>query len=310
VNALFRAIRSAARAVSRWLVAQRDALDAINKLALAAVAIAAPFIANSFEKRMSGTTLLSQREQAESELRATMFSNLITPVIGSRESGELDVDREVLLAELLALNFHEHFEFKPLLQHVYDRARADSDENMIEPIRESLRSIARRVKERQIASLFAEGHAADRPALVWSIRLDSSKPDTDDPGSKIYRRGLGPNHLLQIGSPDGSHTVYLWTGNPDWREDTIRVYIRVLEGNQPEMKGEFVLTPFDFPLTDNTRLDDGNRFAVVVANGSRQRSDQREFKLDFVWFPKGYSTPHERPLNFRELQQLVGKPGG
>jgi hypothetical protein len=296
--------------VSRWLAAQRDALDSLNKIALAAVAIAAPFIANSFEKRMTGTTLLSQREQAESQLRATMFSSLLSPVIGSREAGELDIDREVLLTELLALNFHEHFEFKPLLQHVYDRAKRADPSARAEDIRESLRSIARRVKDRQIASLFAEGRAADRPAQVWSIRLGQDMVDGVDSTSFIFRRGLGQQHLLEIESPDRSHTVFLWTGPPDWVEDTVRVFVRVMEGSEAQTSAEFVLTPFDFPLTDNTRLDDGNRFAVVVDNGSGERMAQKEFKLKFVWFPKGYSTPHERPLNFRDLQQLVGKPSG
>src|SRR5262245_13390669 len=293
-------------AFSEWLVKHKEAIDSVNKVALAIAAFAAPFLVHSIEKRMSGTTLLSQREQAESQLRATMFSDLISPIVG-KDSGELDVDREALLTELLALNFSEHFEIKPLLQHVYDRAKIESVEPRARMTRADLRSIARRVRDRQIASLYAEGRAAGSPVDRWTIKLADHLKTSKDLVSKRCTLRPGLTEFLEFSSPDGRHVVTLRAGRPDWDEDTVRVAVLVTNQDEgAEAKANFVVTPFDFPMTDNLRLDDGNRFAVVVV-GPGKKSEANVFFLDLVWFPKGYSTPHERPLNFRDYQDLVGK---
>jgi|KBSSwiStaDraftv2_1062776.scaffolds.fasta_scaffold05606_3 hypothetical protein len=308
-----RSLAHAGRSFAKSLARNKDAVESAKNLALTVIAIAAPFVASSFEHRISGTTLLSQREQAESQLRATMFSDLISPVVGGRESGELDPEREALLSELLTINFHEHIELKPLLQHVYDRATSVTDSAKSREIRESLRSIARRVKDRQIATLFAEGHSAGRSADVWEIYASNRGIDTVKVSTRrCYLAGFSQNHLLQMKSPDGNHSVTLWTTDPDWDEDTIHMNVVVMETRNDEtveMNADFVLTPFDFPMTDNTRLDDGNRFAVVVANTRDETDTHDRFRLKLIWFPKGYVMPHERPLNFRDLQ-LLGKGRG
>lgn len=74
-------------------------VETVAKLATPAAVIVAAWVgarlANSFQERMSettlnsqrqiaGTTLLSEREKAESELRASMFNSLINPFVGSR----------------------------------------------------------------------------------------------------------------------------------------------------------------------------------------------------------------------------------
>jgi hypothetical protein len=301
----FRWLLGLARTVLHWLTAQRNAIDAFNKVAIAAVAIAAPFIANRFEQHMSGISLLSQREQAESQLRATMFNNLITPVVGGTKESELDTPREAVLTELLALNFHEHFELKPLLEYVYARASGDST------TRAGLRSIGRRVIDRQLATLFAEGQSAGRPARTSTIIVRPSFPDSDNPVNRQFFRGLGLRHMVEIDSPDGDYTTFLWTDHPNWDDDNIQVFVRILNQRTKDTKrgtrADFLLSPFDFPVTDNTRLDDGNRFAVVVQNGSTELRARREFRIGFIWFPKGYTPPHERPLDYREFQKLVGK---
>ena len=82
-----------------------------------------------YESKMSSITLINQREQAESELRSNMFRHLITPVSGPHiDSNEIDPHRECVLVKLLALNFHENFELKPLMIHV-DKRLAEMCEN-------------------------------------------------------------------------------------------------------------------------------------------------------------------------------------
>jgi len=286
-------VRTAARPL-------KDPIDAFNKMTIAFVAIAAPFVANSFERSLSRTALLSQREQAESQLRATMFSNLIGPIIGPRESGEIDTERERLLAELLALNFHEHFEFKPLMMHVDDRLRTEPRTPEWKRIaRNSLRSIARRVVDRQLAGLVSEG---GKPAAeVWSLTFQDTTPPQRD-SEALYGR-FDDGRGIHMKSPDGAYKLVVNAASPDWDEDTIRVRVAVFarEKTDTHPTHPFTLTPFDFPLTDNTLLPDGNRFALVVTNNPEELSGRKKFKLKLVWFPRGYFTPRERPLTFAKL---------
>lgn len=134
-------------------------MDAIAKLLAAIAVVCGVIIAKTYETKMTATTLLNQREQAESNLRASMFHDLIDPILGSPgENKCIDPDRERLLVELLALNFHEHFEFKPLLVEVDNRLRnekGDSKEKC-QKGRCSLRSTARRVLDRQMNMLRSE----------------------------------------------------------------------------------------------------------------------------------------------------------
>ena len=105
-----------------------DWLDAIAKFIGAFAVVAVAIFANSLQTRVTGLSIQSQREQAESQLRASMFTSLITPIMGTQKDGEaIPADREQLLAELLALNFYENFELKPLLQDASNRKVAEAE---------------------------------------------------------------------------------------------------------------------------------------------------------------------------------------
>jgi len=145
--------------------------DSILKLAGSLAIVAGASLAHNYESKLSAVTLISEREQAQSQLRASMFSNLITPISGPSKEKEIGPHRERVLVELLALNFHEDFEFKPLMLHVDKRLSKacnpnhDAEKNDEKKIskeqakedRASLRSIARRITSKQIKTLIKEG---------------------------------------------------------------------------------------------------------------------------------------------------------
>ncbi len=304
ISGLARKLVKQPRKAWRGLVRQKDAIDALNKIILTGVAVSAPFLVHILEKRMAGTTLLSQRELAESELRATMFGDLITPILGAKEAPR-DPEREALLVELLALNFHEHIEIKPLLEQAYEDA-ASGDTAKATRIQKALRSVARRVKERQIALLFAEAHAAHVPIETWDVFLSDSIDRSIDPVNRRIQAGFGNSELIRLNSPDGGHTVIFYGDEPSWDDDHINIHLWV-EGTSHEAHADFTLSSFDFPLTDNLRLDDGNRISCIDANGSGELREKKTFRLSVIWFPKGFSTAQERPLNLRDYQDLVGR---
>ena len=47
---------------------------------------------------------------------------------------------------------------------------------------------------------------------------------------------------------------------------------------------------------------DGHRFAAYLRTFYGET-----VSVTVMWFPKGYFTPRERPLNYTEVQQLLGR---
>src|ERR1700730_1298239 len=91
-------------------------LEVFAKLVGASAVLMVALFANSLQSRLTGISIQSQREQAESQLRASMFNSLISPIAGPLTGDKpMPADREVVLTELLALNFNENFEMKPLM---------------------------------------------------------------------------------------------------------------------------------------------------------------------------------------------------
>src|SRR3954465_9232720 len=128
--------------------------DVAMKLTGPLGAIVAAWLANHFEQNRANLQLINQREQAESSLRAPMFGQLIAPIAGPGGSdADADPVRYAVLAQLLTLNFHEHFELRPLLQEA--DARCAKYKGTIAPqailtARSNLRQAAHRAIQRQI----------------------------------------------------------------------------------------------------------------------------------------------------------------
>jgi hypothetical protein len=229
-----------------------------------------------------------------------MFNTLIGPVAGPHDQGkEISADRERLLVELLALNFHEHFEFKPLIEHVYERL-AEPDTGMTpeqaDRARRSLESIGRRVTARQLAQLVESG------AYMINITVSDSISSQQRKSTRIDWRYAQYDELLIITSPTKKCSVSLVVRkeDPDSNKSTVKVEFNTTEESRPSTNSVFDLTAFDFPYTDNTRLSDGSRFAVVLDAIDRNGWVQ----LKFVWFPKGWHGPRERPLDDKEFKRI------
>src|SRR5712692_1611654 len=146
-----------------------DWLEVLAKLLGASAVLVVALFANSLQSKLTGISIQSQREQAESQLRASMFNSLISPIVGSQTGGKpIPADREELMAKLLALNFHENFELKPLLEDASTKLEKEAASKKNTPpdapdAREHLWSVARRIAERQKASIAWEWAAYEAP---------------------------------------------------------------------------------------------------------------------------------------------------
>lgn len=293
-----------------------DWLDVIAKLVGAAAVLVVALIANSFQSKLTGVSIQSQREQAESQLRANMFTSLIGPLTGPQKDGQrMSPDREELLAELLALNFNENFELKPLLEDaskmlaVKETSRGTSPATTPDP-REPLWSLARRIAQRQKASIaweWSTSQTQPKGCEFFTVTVDSRGNESS--GGPPCQLAIGFGQTVRLKSPDDNFTLQMALVRPDWKNQTVEVSaIPFLTKQRNPIESDtayrFPLSWFDLPLTDNTLLPDGNRFAIYLRLIS---SDPQKLTAVVVWFPKGYFTPRERPLNYTEVQQLLGR---
>ena len=322
-----------------------DWLDSVAKLVGAFAVLGVAFIANSLQSRLTGISIQSQREQAESQLRASMFNSLIVPLAGSQTDGAaIRTDREELLAELLALNFHENFELKPLMEDAGRRLIEEARKLPQRPagtpdVRASLWSIARRTAERQKASIAREweayraggGERAQQGGFFLGLWAAPAAPDpktcetstiavdaTTEPQMQPIQAVLAEppcqvsaafRDAIDVQSPDGKYTLRLWAGDADWENQTVKLSVLPFRSEQhspgpTDTIFPFTLTWFDLPFTDNTLLPDGNRFAIYLR---LHESRTKKVVVVVMWFPNGYFTPRERPLNYREVQELLGR---
>lgn len=285
-------------------------------LVLGILTVTASIKASAIQSKISTATLLSEREKAESQLRATMFDSLIGPIVGSEKTGNISVDRERLLVELVALNFHEHFEVKPLFERLDRKLQGMNME------RESLRSVARRIVDRQIAMLQKEvGKAGSegKGARVYSL-IVTEPPQTEPQQKYLEMLRKGGSMVYQLDeiipdliSPDKRYkfamlvTSPIGEGGESASEDMWKGQRFAAEVyDNSSLVSRISASWADLPLTDNTLFPDGNRFAVVVYR-VQDDTPLRNATLKFIWFPKDYFTPRERPLDHGEFLELVGK---
>src|SRR5438552_11730272 len=312
-----------------------DWVEALAKLVGASAVVLVALFANSLQSRLTGVSIQSQREQAESQLRASMFNSLISPIAGPQRGDQpIPVDRELILTELLALNFNENFEMKPLMEDAVKRLSAEKKGKDAEDPREPLWSIARRIAERQKAAIgreWAASESANSSGFLRSMLPPwRSEADSGQNGCKVYYLNLDARterhgepvtagadcqaaaafgDIVDLKSPDGNYKLRMVAVHPDWENQTLPVSSQPFRSTEPnpqptDTQYNFTLTWIDLPLTDNTLLPDGNRYATYIRSFY---NDFQTVSLTIMWFPRGYFTPRERPLNYNQVQDLLGR---
>jgi hypothetical protein len=336
----------AARRRSEEIAATRTFwLDAAGKFALpvvtAIVALAGTWLTTKINEQNNLRDTINQREQAESALRTSMFRELVSPVVSDTAimGDQNRPGRLALLAELLALNFHEHFELGPLMLYV-DELPDQTPQN-----RSRLRSVARRVISRQLAVLGpgagggkgAQCAAEPTDVDIW-LTADASepidKPQTCEIASNDGKQAyfLCSSQLREsatlmpftVSSLDCQDRLTILLADLDWASNTVRV----LATSAPEANAplgnvadptiaefvEFTLSPYAMPFSDNTLLRSGNRFGIYLRQTEPSREPceppacdptTRLMRLSLIWFPRDFIPPRERPTDFEEIRKSL-----
>ncbi len=284
---------------------KRDAWDKIDILMrpvgglLTAVAIALlGFItSDALNRRQAVETntrlyseLMSRREESESALRKDMCVSIIESFVNP---GDTELSADVLNLEMLAYNFHESLNLKPLFLELRRRVvRAIGEAATPAAVAENrdylarLERVGREIVRRQMIVLEGVGRKFDRAIdLTGDPEGTSLEPATltlDDVPTTFSLDVLAVdrvNREIRLG-------LAIETPDPE-------------EGRQTKT-ASFGVSYFDFPMIDNTRLPLGQRCAIVLNSFSDQSAD-----ITLVLFPGAYASLKEKPYYNEVIESVL-----
>ena len=234
--------------------------------------------------------LMSKREESESALRKDMFQTIIGSFVTA--SGQGDLDASVLNLELLAYNFHESLNLKPLFLDLKRRiaretARAGTAAGRAEyeGYQERLERVAREIARKQVIVLEGVGKKFDR-----SIDLEADPSGETLEPATLRLSDLQATFGIDILSVDKANKelqVGLTVETPD-----------SALGRQTKT-ATFTVSYFDFPMIDNTRLTGGDRCAIVLNGFSDYAAD-----ITVVLFPGAYASLKEKPYYSEVIESV------
>lgn len=262
---------------------------------LAALAVAGlGFFGSQFiERRQSEETrarftseLISKREEADSALRKDMFVSIIQSFL---RADSTSIDDRLLKLELLAYNFHESLNLKPLFFQL-DREAIKTGGAQGTELRDRLGKVAREVTRKEMVVLEEVGKAFER-----NIDFDDLAPN---PGGIPLEPAM-----LTLNKVERNFALVVKKVDVVRKEMMIRLAVKTRNEDTGEYRtddAEFWVGYYDFPMIDHVRLSRDQRFAVILKNFSGGSA-----RVSAVYFPGAYASLKEKPYVQEMVQNLL-----
>jgi hypothetical protein len=272
-------------------------LDPIGKILTAVLVVLLGYYGNRAlqqdQKRRAFVELLSQREQADGNLRKDMFSKVIDQFVAPTGS---TLENRILNLELLAYNFHESIDLGPLLKQVYVQSWTDAQATSRQ--RKRLQNLAQEIVSRELVALTEAGCAKEAQVDFDQLEKTLVQPNFIRLEDCAARQGLPAKRFRADVMTNPQST--------DLRKQTeVDVVLSVLSpsanrnSSGKQERFEFTVSPFDFPMIDNVRLGDGGRVSMVMT-----RVDDGGISLALVYFPDTRTSLKDRPFHDEVLRAL------
>jgi hypothetical protein len=234
------------------------------------------------------TELMSKREDAESALRKDMFTSIIDTFL-KPQAPSLDV--RVLNLELLAYNFHESLNLKPLFSSI-DQQIQDSTDDRKQEYRERLNRVAREITRKQMVVLEGAGKKYDSKFKLANV-----------PTSKKGMPVELEETVLSLEGIEREFRVFVMEVRPNTQE--LRLRLETITPEQPASdfttnSVEFWTGFYDFPMIDHTRLSHDQRVAITLTN-----FEEGYANITTVYFPGAYAGLKERPYYQEVVKELL-----
>jgi hypothetical protein len=228
--------------------------------------------------------LMSQREQAESTLRKDMLVSVIQSYLAA-DAGT--VDARLLQLELLAYNFHDSLNLKPLFMDLDRQIRAAPGAVTNDQVRR-LRRVAREIADRQRFALELRGDSFRRTVDLQELTAQGKAGLALDPATVTVDGKSSNINIRVLRADQSSHTVQIRLEvQPDGDAAT------------ETTRTEFEVGFFDFPMIDSTHLANGQRCAVMLSAYGQDNAE-----LATVCFPGEYASLKDRPYYDEVVEQL------
>jgi hypothetical protein len=300
-------------------------------------------IAERGEQARLITELQVKREQAETDLRKDVFQQTVDALLKTPEThgGIQELSKRMLHLELLAVNFGDSLSLSPLFNEFkrdLDAAAATKTKEVnkaerIASLNKRLVSLAKRVASTQVSSLIQHGPYLDiripLPNLTssapctllydyeykWPVdeikyaltgQVDASG-DSETIMAEDPKRGTieiaGQWRRIELFITNINHcTKSARINMAIWAVDNkFKPYVRPPESL--EVEREFRLDFFNFPMVDNTRLADNQRFSLLMEDFAIN-DFASSLELITLAFPAEYASMRDR-LGMKEASNLL-----
>ena len=239
------------------------------------------------------TELMSSREQAESGLRKDMFLSVIQAFLKSDGPGGLE--SKMLNLEMLAYNFHESLNLKPLFAHMDRQLKGSNDPAKADYLLR-LNRVSQEIINRQMVLLEQVGSKFSRTVDFEKLRASPGGLDLDPEKLKLKNAS---------GETEREFMISVLGVDPQYRELTLELGVRTPKDSAAIQRRTFHVNLFDFPMIDNTRLSNDERAAVILNQANQDSAD-----ITLVYFPGSYASLKERVSYDEVVEKLRLLSGG
>lgn len=225
------------------------------------------------------TELMNKRDETETAFRKDMFGSLLS---SSLTSGAIGYEQRVLNVELLSYNFNEDLDLSPIFKLLYYQVMHSQDSRAPD-WKMRLEAAADEAKSRQLAALEDVGGKLDATLDLTELERNPEGMTLIDSALSLRTRVANePDKTLQ---PKRFKVEALFV---DRIRKRIRVKLEVRSGgtmgSDPEtVYSIFWISPFDFPMLNNTRLPHGQRCAIVL-----RKFGDPAVQFTLVYFPENW----------------------
>jgi hypothetical protein len=262
------------------------------------------------------TELMSKREESENSLRKDMFVKIIDSFLKTDQTkGKQDLEAKVLELELLAYNFHESLNLKPIFIHL--RKQIDSNLKDGKDYLDRLEKVAGEIIEKQMQVLEEAARARGKRELEIDL---SGVPQTGKHEKPLHLKDIDLE-LVDANNRLIYRNVEISVLEADQKRNEIKVRVEIrtsLENVQVEEGATNSTSPkstatfiqpinkelsvgfFDFPFIDNIRLSNDQRLALVL----KDFPEEQKAVITVVLFPGSHASLREKPF-FQEIIQKL-----